>query len=163
MTAVDHSPARLSAGLAVGAAGLAVAAAGTPTAAPFGLAGVVTLGVAVLVGSRSGVTLGALLAFGGVVAAGLAGAPPEAMLVGAAAAVVAWDLGEQAISVGEQLGRAAPTRTLELVHAANTTLVAVAGVAVGYGLFLAAAGGQPVSALVVLLAAALALAAALRD
>lgn len=163
MTEVAYGPARLSGGLAVGAGGVAVAAAGTPTAAPLGLAGVLLVGLGVLRGARAAVTWGALLAFAGVVLAGVGGAPPEALLVGTAAAVLAWDLGEQAVNVGEQLGRTASTRTGELVHAANSTLVAVAGVAVGYGLFLVAAGGQPVSALVVLLAAALALAAALRD
>lgn len=163
MTTVDYGPARLSAGLAIGAAGVAVAASGTPSAAPIGLVGVLLVGTGVVRGSRASVTLGALLAFGGVILGGLAGAPPESILVGIAAAVLAWDLGEQAINVGEQLGRAAPTRRSELAHAANSTLVAVAAIAVGYGLFLVAAGGQPVSALVVLLAAGLTLAAALRD
>lgn len=163
MTEVDHRPARLSAGLAVGAAGLTVAASGTLTAAPFAVAGVLLVGLGVLWGRRAGVTLGALLAFGGVVVAGVGGAPPEALLVGTAGAVLAWDLGEHAVNVGEQLGRGASTRTGELVHAANSTIVAVGGVAAGYGLFLVGAGGQPVSALVVLLAAALAIAAALRD
>ncbi len=163
MTEIDRSPARLSGGLAVGAGGLAVAAAPSPAAAPFGVAGVVLLLVGVLRGSRRAVTAGALLAFGGVVAAGLGDAPAASLLVGTAAAVLAWDLGEQAINVGEQLGRAASTRNGELVHAANSTLVAVAAVGLGYGLFLVASGGQPVTALVVLLGAALLLAAALRD
>lgn len=162
MTAVDHAPARLSAGLAVGAVGVAIAATGV-AAAPFGVAGLVLVGLGVVRGRRSAVTLGAWLALAGVVVAGLGEAPPEALLVGTAAAVLAWDLGEQAITVGDQLGRAASTRTLELVHAAYSTIVAVAGIAVGYGLFLLATGGQPVTALVVLLGAALALAAALRD
>lgn len=163
MTAIDRSPARLSGGLAVGAGGLAVAAAASPAAAPFGVAGVVMLLFGVLRGSRRAVTAGALLVFGGVVAAGLGDAPAASLLVGTAAAVIAWDLGEHAINVGEQLGRAASTRNGELVHAANSTLVAVASVGLGYGLFLIAAGGQPMTALVVLLGAALLLAAALRD
>lgn len=162
MTGFSPAPARLSAGLAIAAAGVSVAAAG-PAGAPLGALGVVLIAAGVLRGARAAVTVGALLAVGGVLAAGLASAPVPGLLVGTAAAVLAWDLGEQAINVGEHLGRVASTRRLELVHAANGTLVAVAGIAVGYGIFLVAAGRQPVPALVVLLAAGLALAAALRD
>lgn len=162
MSEVDHSPARLSSGLSVGAGGVAVAAAGTSLGGAIGSAGLVLLAVGAILGTRRAVTIGALTAFGGVVASGALGAGPEPTLIGTAAAVLAWDFGEQAINLGEQLGREARTRNAELVHAANSTLVGVVGVTIGYGLFLAAAGGQPVTALVVLLAAALLIAAALR-
>lgn len=162
MTGFRPAPARASGGLAVAAAGLSVAAAGA-AGAPLGATGVVLVGAGVHRGHRGAVTLGALLVVGGVLAAGLASTPTPGLLLGTAAAVLAWDLGEQAINVGEHLGRTASTRRLELVHAATGTLVAVVGIAVGYGLFLVAAGRQPVPALVVLVAAALVLAAALRD
>lgn len=162
-TDIDRAPARLSGGLAVVAAGLAVGASMSGAAVPFGLAGVLLVGIGVLRGVRSAVTIGAWLAFAGVVVAGTAGAGPEALLVGTAAAVLSWDIGEHAVNVGEQLGRAADTRRGELVHAASSTTVAVGGIGIGYGMFLVAAGGQPVTALVLLLGAALLLAAALRD
>lgn len=163
MTEVDHSPTRLSGGLSVGAGGVAVAAAGTSAGAAIGVLGLVLLAGGAFRGSRRAVTIGALAAFAGVTVAGTMGAGPEPMLIGTAAAVLAWDFGEQAINLGEQLGQRARTRNAELVHAANSTLVAVAGIAVGYGLFLVAAGGQPMTALVVLLAAGLLIAAALRE
>jgi dipeptide/tripeptide permease len=141
---------------------VAVASAGTSIGGAIGVIGLGFLAVGALRGTRRAVTLGALIAFGGVVAAGAMGAGPVPMVIGTAAAVLAWDLGEQAINLGEQLGRAARTRNAELVHAANSTLIGVIGIAVGYGLFLVAAGGQPVTALVVLLAGALLIATALR-
>ncbi|MFB6359996.1 MAG: hypothetical protein ABEH59_01600 [Halobacteriales archaeon] len=162
MSAVDHSPTPLSSGLSIGAGGLAVAAAGTSAGAAIGVLGLVLLGAGALRASRRAVTVGALLVFGGVVLSGAMGAGPVPMLLGTAAAVLAWDLGEQAINLGEQLGADARTRNAELVHAANSTLVGVIGIAIGYGLFLVSSGGQPVTALVVLLAAALLIAAALR-
>lgn len=163
MTEIDTSPAPLSAGLSLGAGGIVVASTGASIGGGLGMLGLVLLGLGVWRGSRTAVTAGAWAAIAGVVAAGMLGATPEPMLIGTAAAVLAWDLGEQAINVGEQLGRAARTRNAELVHAANSTLVAVVGVTVAYGLFLVASGGQPVTALVVLLAAALLIVAALRD
>ena len=162
MSEFDPAPARLSSALAVLAAGVSVAAVGA-AGAPFGGLGLLLLTVGVVRGSRRAVTLGAALAVVGVLASGLASASAPRLLVATAAAVLAWDLGEQAINVGEHLGRAARTRRLELVHAADGGLVAVGGVAVGYGLFLVGSGRQPLPALVVLLAAGLLLAAALRD
>lgn len=163
MSEIDRSPARLSGGLSLGAGGVAVAAGGTGLGGALGVFGLLLLGVGQLRGTRTAVTVGALLGFGGVVAAGASGAAPAVVLVGTAAAVLAWDLGEQAINLGEQLGRSARTRNAELVHAANSTLVAAAAIGIGYGLFLVAAGGQPVPALVLLLGAGVLLAAALRD
>ena len=162
MTAFEPAPARHSAALAIAAAGVATALSG-PAGAPIGFTGLLLVAAGVVRGWRRAVTLGALLLLGGVVAAGLESASAPALLVGTAATVLAWDLGEQAVNVGEHLGRVATTRRLEAVHAATSGLVAVGGIAVGYGLFLAATGRQPVPALVVLLAAGLALAAALRD
>jgi len=74
-----------------------------------------------------------------------------------------WDFGEQAINVGEQLGREADTERLELTHAAASTIIAVAAGGVGYGIYLAGAGNQPMTALVFLLVAAVALTSALRS
>lgn len=163
MSEIDTTPARLSSGLTLGAGGIVVAVTGTSFGGGLGVLGLFLLGLGVWRGSRPAVTTGAWSAIAGVVTAGATGAGPESILLGTAAAVLAWDLGEQAINVSEQLGRDARTRNGELVHAANSTLVATVGVALGYGLFLVASGGQPVTALVVLLAAALLIAAALRD
>ena len=160
--AIDRSPARLSAALAVAFAGFAVIAAG-PEGALLGGIGVPLVLAGVVFGWRRAVTIGAFVVFAGVVLAGVREAPPEGLLVGTAAVVLAWDLGENAIGLGEQLGRAARTRRAEITHAALATLVGVVAVALGYAVFRLATGGQPLAALVFLLAAAIALLEALRD
>lgn len=86
----------------------------------------------------------ALLA--GVVFAGLADADPLLVLGGMVGTVLAWDVGETAISVAEQL-RTGDSDRLEAVHAATSALVA-SGVAVGgYVVFSLSSGGQPAVAL----------------
>ena len=163
---VDHAPARASAVLSIGALGTAVATVGllgVPVGTLVAVAGVPFLLYGVLRGSRRGVSLGAFAVFGGVVLAGIVGAPPGPLLVGTAATVIAWDLGEQAINVGEQLGREARTVRGELVHAASGTVVGGLAIAAGYGVFALATGGQPLAALVLLLVAAIALVEAVRD
>ena len=82
---------------------------------------------------------------------------------GVIATVLAWDFGEQAISVGEQLGREADTTQLEITHAAGSTVVGVGAGALGYGIYLVSSGGQPVPTLVFLLLAAVVLTSALRN
>lgn len=96
------------------------------------------LGVAVLAaalvpvrgtGSRSLVKLGVGFVFCSVLLAGFfQSVNPDHLLGATAASVVAWNAGEQAIGLGEQLGRSATTWRLELVHVGATGLVAVAAV-----------------------------------
>ena len=163
MTDVDRAPTRTSGGLAVAAGGFAVAVVGSPTATAVGVVGVGVLGLGVFRGRRGAVTIGAFLLYLGVLIAGLQAAAPEELLLAGIGTVIAWDVGEQSINVGEQLGRAAPTARGELVHAAGSTIVGVLTVSVAYLVFSLASGGQPLTALVILLAAAIALVAAVRD
>ncbi|PSP56644.1 hypothetical protein BRC82_01860 [Halobacteriales archaeon QS_1_67_19] len=160
---IDRSPARLSAALATTTAAVSAAASGLASlpALAIGAIGVLGVLVGVIRGVRRAVTLGAA---GLLVAALLGGLTTPAWLLllpGVMAAVLAWDLGEQAINVGEQLGRAADTTRLETTHAAASTVVAAGGAALGYGIFLVGSGGQAVTALVFLLLAAVVLTSAL--
>ncbi|WP_135855425.1 DUF7519 family protein [Halorussus salinus] len=126
----------LAAGGAVGLAGLAagVAMAGDlPDVLRVlpGLLGLLALGAGVVPvrgrGSRRLVKIGAGLVLVSVLVAGVfRAAPPGTLVAGAVAAVVAWDLGEHAINVGEQLGRAASTWRTEGTHAAGAGVVGVA-------------------------------------
>jgi hypothetical protein len=75
--------------------------------------------------------------------------------------VLAWDVGGSAISVGAQLGRDADTVRLEAVHIAASTALGAVVVGVGYGLYRAGPGEQPVVALVLLVVAAVLLVEAL--
>lgn len=163
MTTIDHGPARISSLLAVITGGIAVIAIATPLAVAIGIASVLILATGLATGSRQTVSLGAGGLLAGVIVAALQHAPPEPLLVGTVAAVIAWDTGEHAINVGEQLGRAADTRRCELAHFATTTLVGITAVIFGYVVFRLASGGQPVTALVLLLVAAVALMSVLHN
>lgn len=132
-----------------------------------GLLGLVVL-VAGLVPVRAGweralVTTGAALLFVGVVTSGVVrGASRPALLVAGIASVLAWDLGEQAISLGGQVGRGARTRRAELVHGGGT-LVAGAGILVAaLGVTGLGIRGLSLTGFAVLLVAGFALVVALR-
>jgi hypothetical protein len=162
---IDRSPARLSSALAVSAAALAAgtSALTTSTALAVGVAGLVVVALGVVRGSRRAVTLGATALLVAALVGGLFSGAPYLLLPGVIGTVLAWDFGEQAISVGEQLGREADTTQLEITHAAASTVVGVGAGALGYGIYLVSSGGQPVPALVFLLLAAVVLTSALRN
>jgi len=131
-----------------------------------GMVGLFVL-VAGLAAVRSGwerhlITAGTALVLLDVVASGVVhGASATALLAATVATVVAWDVGEQAVNLGEQVGRQAKTRPVELVHGASS--VAVGGV--GVGLALVVQGGDvtgvPLAGLLLLLAAGVTLSLAL--
>jgi hypothetical protein len=162
---VDHSPGAVSVQASVVVALLAVVVVypGGLLAAALALAGGVTLAVGAVRGWRAPVTAGAALLFGAVLF-GAGGAPdPLFSLLGGALAVVAWDVAEFGVGVGEQLGREAPTARLEVAHAAASAIVGLLAVTAAYGVYAVAWDGLPTVALVCLLAAALSLTLALRE
>jgi hypothetical protein len=160
---IDRSPAVVSTALAVGAGVLSVLASalGSVVGAIPGAAGLAVLGVGLVRGSRAAVTGGSGLLFAGVLLAGASGASPEPLLVGTLGAILAWDIGENGIGLGAQLGRAADTRRLEFVHAASSLVVGAVTAGLGYGVYLGATSGQPLTALVFLLVGAVVLVSAL--
>jgi hypothetical protein len=129
-----------------------------------------TLGVATLLfgvlpvrakWSRQLVTLGAIFLFGGVV---LSGVVYEASLrlVGAVVTMLlAWDAGEQAISLGEQVGRYADMRSVELVHLVGSTATGVVAIVVAAATYRFGVTEIPPLGLGFLLAAVLVLAVAI--
>lgn len=158
------APARFSAGAALGAAGLAGVAAvgGSGWWVLLAPAGVALLAAGLRRPDRRLVTLGGASLACAAFVTGLAGGGPARLVVAVAAAFVAWDLGEHAITLGEQLGRRAATRRLEFLHAGATVGVATAAAGAAYVVFALSGGGRPVDALVLLLVGAMALLAALR-
>ncbi|UIP00467.1 hypothetical protein Hbl1158_03640 [Halobaculum sp. CBA1158] len=162
---VTRKPPRLGVALAALPAAVGAAALGLASGAAAGVAaaGILLAGVGTLVGSRRTLGAGSAALAGGVfVAGGLAGAGAAPLLVGGLSAALTWDLGEHAIGLGEQLGRETDaTRNLATHAAASIAVGAVAG-AVAFGVYVAAAGGQPVVALVFLLVGAVALVSAVR-
>lgn len=163
MTGIDPAPARPSAWAAattaLGAAGVLVAA-GSP-GAPVAVAGLVGLLFGLGLPTRRLVDAGGLGILIGAVWGGLAGVSAPAVVVGFAGGYLAWDLGSTALSVGDQLGRAAPTARLELVHAAVALGVVGPAAGLGYAVWRLAPVGRLRAGLVLLLVAAVLLGVAL--
>ena len=122
---------------AVGAllGGSVVAIAGVPVA----VAGVYRTSRVVLAG-------GVTLLFSGVVLAGAGGGAPDAVVVAMLGTVLAWDVGENAISMAGQLRTGAGKRA-EIVHAAVMATVTLTVAVAGYSVYLFASAGQPEIAL----------------
>jgi len=79
------------------------------------------------------VALGAALLFVAALGAADADVGPALTLVAGAAALFVWDVGENGVEVGRQLGRAAETSRGEFVHSGASALVAGGAVAVAFG------------------------------
>jgi hypothetical protein len=89
------------------------------------------------------------------------GADAGTLLGAGVLAVLAWDLAEQAVNLGEQVGREARTAGVEVVHGGATLFVGGAGVVLARRIAAVDADGLPPVVLAGLLVAAFALAAAL--
>ena len=151
---IDRGPSRTGIMLATVAMLGSLAAltfSGVPSGLGIGALGAIALLGGTYTGSRKVLDVAAVVLFVGILFAGIGGGRALHLLVSLVGLVIAWDVSEHAISVGEQLGREAPTRRLELVHAAESSLVGAGGAAVGYGVFRVAGGNQPASSLVILL------------
>lgn len=164
MSEITRRPSSFGASVAMAAAVLSTVGTllAAPVAAVASLAGMLVVGAGLLVASRRLVTLGGTLLVGGVLYAGYLGASPEPLLFGALLGVLAWDVAGNAISIGNQLGRETRTRRAETVHAAASLVVGAFSVVVGYGTYLAAGGGQPLLALLLLVVGAVALVSGFR-
>lgn len=152
---IERTPPRLSLALGIAASALAVIVAVTYSMVG-GLVALVGLAFTIgglVSGTRRWVTRGAALLLGGVLYAGLVGAPPVVLLAGVGATVFAWDVGGFAIDLGAQLGREAPTTRLEVTHTVADAAVAIAAAGIGSAVYVTATGGQPMAALLLLLVA----------
>jgi hypothetical protein len=159
---IDDAPPRLSGVIAVGVAivgALALAVSGPAFAV--GAVGVISLAAGLRSVSRAAVTLGAVGLFCGTVLAGLAGGPPPLLLAATAATVVAWDVAEFGIGLGEMVGGEADTRRAELVHAGASGALALLGAGGGLAVY-RLAGGGPALVPIALLCGAVVLVLALR-
>lgn len=151
----DDRPGRTGQLLALVPAVLAVAAAGTGSSSLLvTTVAAVVLVLGVRVGSRAVATVAAIALFGGVLLAGVQGGSIVQVTAGAAATIVAWDAATYAIDVAGQLGADANATDLLLVHTATTTVFAAL---VGIGavaIYWTSRGGEPTTAVALLLAAA---------
>jgi hypothetical protein len=156
-------PSRRSVAVAGLAGTFAVVASvpGGPLPTGLALGGVVVLLTGVRLGRHGVVDGGALVAFGGVVAAALSGTGAVTVVFGTVAAVVAWDSGTSAVSLSDQVGGGADTLRVEALHALVGAGVGLVGGIVGFVLFRVGPTRQPVTTLFVLLLAAAVLVVAL--
>ncbi|WP_158056000.1 DUF7519 family protein [Halorussus halophilus] len=83
------------------------------------------------------------------------------MLGGMAAAILSWDAGKQAISLGEQVGREAETKMVSVVHSLASSVVAALAVGASIWLYDLNVTGVSLAGLALLLGAAITLAIAL--
>jgi hypothetical protein len=151
---VDHSPTRISTYAAVTAAVVAglTSAPFAVLTIPLGFAGIAAVAAGLLVvESRKWVSLGVGSLLLGVFVSGGFGTPVEFLLVSTIAAILSWDLGHYAISLGEQVGSHSRTERVEIIHGAFTTLVGMVAAALGYGFFVTAGTGKSVASLSLLI------------
>lgn len=156
MTGPTHRPAVFSRNLslAYGALLVVACAVGSEWALLTALAGLAALGLGLGLGTGLLVSFGFAL-FGLAAVLREAGdGSVEGILLVVLLAALAWDAGQRAIDLGDQLGREAGTRRLEYLRAGNSALVGATATAVGYGVFsIAGESGQFTDAVVLLVIA----------
>lgn len=105
---------------------------------------------------RRFVTAGVAFVFAGILITGVfRGTGMSGMLAATVACVVAWDAGEQSISLGEHVGTKSEAWSAGLTHVGATAMVGIAAVVVTVGIDTISVSGLPLSALLTLLLAAL--------
>lgn len=147
---IDGRPPQLAviASTVAGLGATIVLATADPLAALPGVLAVVSLVVAGRRRSRWALGAAAMAFVASFMLAGLGGASPDVVIGSAVLAVVAWDVLEHGITLGEHVGRDARTQRNIVVHGGTTLLVGtlVAGVAIASIAVVPA--GWPVMALV---------------
>lgn len=114
-----------------------------------------------------GFAIGSGLLFVAALSGTVSSVPPFVTFLGVGAALLVWDLGENAVGLGRQLGTDAETRRGEVVHATGSLLAVGVGIVValvamyGLGPLSVPSGGRALLALVLALVALLAFVAAI--
>jgi hypothetical protein len=150
----EYHPSTVGLGLTT-AIGLVGAVSTLLTGVWLGLVGVALAGSGVYRGSRGALGVGVLVLFGSVVVAGLLSAPAVALVVAMVGAVLAWDVGENAITVGEQFPETARTWRGELIHAIVSTIVVTVFAIGAFVVYTVSTGGYPLAAVALVVVGAL--------
>ncbi|WP_336034921.1 DUF7519 family protein [Halobacterium yunchengense] len=148
---------------AAAAATVLVLATGSTTAVAVAAPGAVGVVYGAHTGTRRFVTVGAAAGFAAAVLAAVQGLPVATALVAGVAALVAYDTGEHAVTLGVDVGTHAPVGQSVLVHATGSVVVATLAAGLGYVAYAVGPSNLPVTGLLALLLAAVLLAYALGD
>ena len=148
---------------AVAIVALAVLVAPAPTPLGVVLAGALLLAIGLVRRRERWLALGGSALLGGVVLAGIDGRSTGWFLAAAVPAVLAWTSGRHTVRLAGQVGRAAGTRQVELVHTIATVAVLGVGGGTAYLVAQSMSGGQSPLVLALLLVAAVAFTVALRE
>jgi len=147
---VMHAPSRLTQAGAILATiiGVGLTAPFALLAIPFAIAGVVIVaGSVTLTYSRGWLAVGTgLVGLGAIISGAYGAVPVELLLIGTSVTILAFDIGQYGIVVGEQLGRKTQTHYLEAIHALLTVITLIITNTVVYFLYLFGGGGRPASA-----------------
>ena len=149
--------------LVAAAVSVLAVAAGSTVALMLSGPGAAALAFGARSGNRRLVTLGAGLAFVGAVVGGATGLPLMLSMLGGIGAIVAYDTGEHAVSLGIDVGSRAGVTHSVLVHAAASAVVASLAGGIGYAIYAFGPGSLPVTGLLALLTAGVLLAYAIGD
>lgn len=150
-------PALVASGLAL--LSLVVAPTGLVFAAP----GAMLLLFGARMGERRHVSAGAAVLSLGVLVGAFSGVEPAYALVGGVGAVVAYDAGEHAVSLGHDVGQDARVEQAVLVHVASTVSFSVVVAALAFGVYTFGPSALPLTALLTLLLGGILLAFVLRE
>lgn len=159
-------------GLGAAMVGIAVAtlqapSVGARTEVIPGLVGFVVLSTGAIEAGKQGYGRALLIAGTGLlvisvlVSGVLLGSSQVLLLVATAAAIVAWDVGEQGINLGQQVGRGARSWRVEVVHALGAMVVGLTAIGVAFGFRAIDIGRLSITGLVLLLGASITLIVAL--
>lgn len=153
-TTDEYAPSTAGLGLTV-AVGLFGAVSTLLAGVWLGLVGVVLAGSGVYRGSRRLLGLGVVVLFASVVVAGLLSVPGFVLVPVMVGTVLAWDVGENAITVGEQFTDAADTWRGELLHAIVSAMVVTLFAVGAFAVYTISTGGYPIAAVVLAVVGAL--------
>jgi len=120
-----------------------------------GLLGVGLAGSGVYRGSRRVLGVGVVVLFGSVVVAGLLSVPAIVLVPAMVGTVLAWDVGENAITVGEQFPAAADTWRGEVLHATVSAIVVTLFAVGAFAVYTVSTGGYPLAAVALAVVGAL--------
>lgn len=150
----DYEPSRTGLSLTA-AVGLVGAVSTLLGGVWLGLLGVLLAGAGVYQGSRGTLGAGVVVLFGGVVVGGLLSVPATVLVPAMIGTVLAWDIGENAITVGEQFPEEAETWRGEMLHATTSTIVVTAFAVAVVAVYTVSTGGYPLAAVTLAVVGAL--------